>query len=91
MFKPEFRDMAHQAAFPCQSVLACLTGVHSGATFAQFAAVWTQMLPESKIGMAMEPVFAVPGHGPAPAGAPYPPAHYHYPADASGNIREGPD
>lgn len=89
MFKPEFRDMAHQAAFPCQSVLACLTGVHSGATFAQFAAVWTQMLPESKIGVAMEPAFAVPG--PAPAGVQYSLAHYHYPADASGNIREGPD
>lgn len=87
MLKPEFRDMANQPAFPCQSVLTCLTGVHSGATFAQFAALWTQMLPESKIGMAMEAAFA--GPGPAPAGARHSPAHY--PAEDAGNIREGPD
>lgn len=85
MLKPEFRDMANQPAFPCQSVLACLTGMHSGATFAHFAAMWTQMLPESKIGMDMEPVFT----GPAPAGAQYPLGQCA--ADTSGNIREGPD
>lgn len=88
MLKPEFRDMANQPAFSCHSVLACLTGMHSGATFARFAAVWTQMLPESRIGMAMEPLFAGAGLV-APAGAPHP--QHHDPADTSGNIREGPD